>query len=243
MDIAVATCAILQYILHRLQDTSGVLAKLMDRSQVPSQHIQHVQRILIVVFVDLFLVMIDILLEIYQQVARHFGVVDNIVHGVEDAVDKSLGQFTHSSHLLLTNQLVLGIAEIGCAFLYDALQFDLVPLQPLQAISEQQIDHASKDDEVKHQHIPAHQQRIGNAEINGSDLRQFPISQLCLYGERKHTVWQIQELYILLVGPCTPTPPRRKKALIVQTVTIERLACQRCIIERIEEMQMSFVAI
>ena len=183
MDIAVATCAILQHILHRLENTSGVLAKLMYRSQVPSQHIQHVQRILIVVFVDLFLVMIDILLEIYQQVARHFGVVDNIVHGVENAVDKSLGQFTHSSHLLLTNQLVLGVAEVGSAFLYNTLQFDLVPLQPLQAISEQQIDHASKDDEIKHQHIPAHQQRIGNAEINGSDLRQFPISQLCLYGE------------------------------------------------------------
>ena len=220
MDIAVATCAILQYILHRLQDTSGVLAKLMDRSQVPGQHPKHVLRIRIVVFVDLFLVMIDILLEIYQQIARHFGVVDNIVHGVEDAVDKSLGQFTHSSHLLLTNQLVLGVAEVGSAFLYDALQFDLVPLQPLQAISEQEIDHASKDDEVKHQHIPAHQQRIGNAEINGSDLRQFPISQLRLHGERKHAVWQIQELYILLVGPCTPTPPRRKNALIVQTVTI-----------------------
>ena len=210
MDIAVATCAILQHILHRLENTSGVLAKLMYRSQVPSQHIQHVQRILIVVFVDLFLVMIDILLEIYQQVARHFGVVDNIVHGVEDAVDKSLGQFTHSSHLLLTNQLMLGVAEVGSAFLYDALQFDLVPLQPFQAILEQEIDHASKDDEIKHQHIPAHQQRIGNAEINGSDLRQFPISQLRLHGERKHAVWQIQELNILLVGPCTPMPPRRK---------------------------------
>ena len=100
--------------------------------------------------------MVDVLLEITQEVVRHLGVVDNIVHGVEDAVNEAFGQFTHRRHLLLTDQLMLGVTEVGCTFLDDTLQLHLFLLQPLQAIAEQEIDDKSNDEEVEHHHIPAH---------------------------------------------------------------------------------------
>ena len=53
---------------------------------------------------------------------------------------------------------------------------------------------------------------------------------------------QVQELHILLVRPLTPlTTTRAQDALTVQTVAIKRLSRQRCIVEGIEEMQMTLV--
>ena len=169
-DIAVAAGAVSQHLLHGFEDTGGVLTELMDRREVLRQHVEYIQGILIIILVDLLLVMIDVLLQVAQQVVRHLGVVDDIVHGVEDAVNEAFGQFTHRRHLLLTDQLMLGVTEVGCTFLDDTFQLHLLLLQPLQAIAEQEIDHKSNDEEVEHHHIPAHQQRIGDAEINGGDL-------------------------------------------------------------------------
>ncbi len=169
-DIAVAAGTVSQHLLHRLEDTGGVLTELMDRRKVLRQHVEYIQGILIIILVDLLLIMVDVLLEITQEVVRHLGVVDDIVHGVEDAVNEAFGQFTHRRHLLLAYQFVLCVAQVGGTFLDDTLQLHLFLLQTLQTIAEQQIDDISKDEEVEHHHIPAHQQRIGDAEINGGDL-------------------------------------------------------------------------
>ena len=51
----------------------------------------------------------------------------------------------------------------------------------------------------------------------------------------------LQELHILLVGPLTPLASQAHDAFIIQTVAIKRLSCQRCIVEGIEEMQVTLI--
>ena len=155
-DIAVAAGTVSQHLLHGFEDTGGVLTELMDRRKVLRQHVEYIQGILIIILVDLLLIMVDVLLQVAQQVVRHLGVVDDIVHGVEDAVNEAFGQFTHRRHLLLAYQFVLCVAQVGGTFLDDTLQLHLLLLQPLQAIAEQEIDDKSNDEEVEHHHIPAH---------------------------------------------------------------------------------------
>ena len=196
VHLHIAARAVFEHLLHGLEDASGVLPVLVDGAQVIRQHAKHVQGVLIIVLVDVLLIIINVLLEVSQQVIRHLGEVDDVVHGVQDTVDESFGELTHSGHFLLTYQLVLGIAQVvegflqtlrllldlvflpdnlvlltdnlGSALPDDALQLDLILLQPLQPVAEQAVDQQGEEDEVEHKHVPAHQQGVVDGEADGS---------------------------------------------------------------------------
>ena len=90
---------------------------MVYRVQVFCQHANQLLRILIVSLADVRLVVHDVGFEVVQQTDRHLREVDDVVHRVLDAVDESLCQFTHTSHLLLTYQLILGVAQVVEGFL------------------------------------------------------------------------------------------------------------------------------
>ena len=79
--------------------------------QVASQHTQNVDGVFVVLAVHLVLVVLDVCLNILDQSFGEFRKVIDIVQRVQDAVDKSLRQFTDGSHLLLTYQLILSIVQ------------------------------------------------------------------------------------------------------------------------------------
>ena len=116
-------------------------------------------------------------------------------------------------------------------------------MQSLQPVAEQQIDNVGKDDEIKRYHIPAHEQRIGNAETNGCDLGQFAVSQPGLYAEGERAIGQVEERHVLFVGPSTPLAIGAPDFLATQFVAILGFARERYIVEGIEEMQMALVTI
>ena len=198
--------------------------------------VKHVQGILVVFLFDTVLIVVNVLLNVIRQVFRHLREIDDKVHRVQDAVDESFGQLTHRGHLLLTDQLVLGIAKVGGALLDNLFQLDLVFLKFLQTVTEQQPYQEGKNDEIEHHHIPAHQQREGDAEADGCHLRQFAVGQFGLYAESKRAVGQVQECHVLLLTPGTPLALATQDVLVTQLVAIQSLACQWSIIEGIEEM-------
>ena len=61
----------------------------------------------------MLLFVLDVGFEVFQQSARQLGEIIDIVHRVEDTVNKTLGQLTCGSHLLLTNQLMLGFFQVS----------------------------------------------------------------------------------------------------------------------------------
>ena len=111
----------------------------------------------------------------------------------------------------------MGIAEVGSSFLDNLFQLDFILLQPFQTIAEQLKDNVDEEDEIKHYHVPAHQQRIGNAELNSFHLRQFAVGQLSLNAEGERAIRQIKEIDVPPVAPGTPL-------VVIQLIAIEGLA-------------------
>ena len=108
--------------------------------QVTTQHTQNVDGVFVVLIVHLVLVVLDVRLNILDQSFGEFRKVINIVQRIQDAVNQTLRQFTNGSHFLLSNQFILGIAEVSRALLNDTLQPVLFHIQTVQSIAEDSID-------------------------------------------------------------------------------------------------------
>ena len=80
-------------------------------------------------------------------------------------------QLTNGSHLLMFNESLLCTPHLGCPFLHNLLQTDLIPLQVTHSQTEHEIDQRAHQQNIQQVHIPAHIEGIFDIEINGYDLR------------------------------------------------------------------------
>ena len=106
---------VFQQLLHRLQGSRGVLPVLAHFLQIAFQHVQHVHRVIIVLFIHMLFLVLHIGPDVTYKAFRQFGEVDDVVQRVEDTVYESLRQFAGRRHLLQSH-------DLRRAFLHDFLQ-------------------------------------------------------------------------------------------------------------------------
>lgn len=240
-DISSGT--VLQHFFHSLEDAGGVLSVLVDGLQVLCHHADDVGRVLVGVLVHNNLAVVslrgavlDVVPEVVEQPDGHLGEVDDVVHGVQDAVDESLGELTHGGHLLLAYEFVLSVAQVSGTFLDDVFELDLVALQFHEPVAEEDVHQPADDEEIKYAHVPAHVERRGDGECYGGYFRKFAVGQLCLHIEGERAVRHVEELDGLFLAPCAPLA-------VVHAVAVEGLAGQWGIVEGVDEAQVALVAV
>ena len=119
----------------------------------------------------MLLLVLDVGLHILYKSFGEFGEVIDIVQRVENAVDESLGEFTHGSHLLLLNELFLGALHFGRTLLNNLLKHDLITLQGAHTPNGYAIDQKTCQNKIEQIHVPPEVERGEDLEVDGDNLR------------------------------------------------------------------------
>ena len=113
---------------------------LTNLFQIACQHIEHIHGVFVVLFVHVLLFILDIGFDILHQSLGELGEVVDIVQGIQNTVDQSLGELTHSNHLLLLNELILGTLHLSRPLLDNLFQKHFVSFQLSHAQLGNDID-------------------------------------------------------------------------------------------------------
>ena len=170
---------------------------LADFLEVALEHVEHFNGVLVVVWVHVFLFVLDVGLHVAHQSLRELREIVDVVEGVEDAVDESLGEFTHRGHLLQTD-------NFGGAFLYEVLQPLLILLETAQTELEECVDDDGRQDQVEEYHVPSEVEWCGDAEVDADDVGLLSESVAGLYLEDEFAVGEVAELFAGVEFPWRP---------------------------------------
>ena len=200
-------------------------------------HLTDLLQILVRIGINLVGYLLQILLHIFQQTVGKMGEIDDVVHRIQDTVDQSLCQLTHSSRLLLSDQLLLsGIQLLQCLLEPLRLLRDLIPLcpdlarallhdllQPQRLLPQfigtplEEGGHQSdKEQEIAQQTVPL--------PIEGFLDDKGKTADRCLPAKRIHgldvkDVGAIQEIRVFLFMPLLPRTPVRLIPLQIIGIT------------------------
>ena len=218
-----ASRAVFQHLLHRLQRARGVLSVFAHLLQIAREHVEHIDGVIVVLFVHVLFLGFHVVLHILHKTLRELGEVVDVVQRVQNAVDESLCELTGSCHFFESH-------HFGRAFFHKFLQSCVLVSQPAQSQLEECTEEQSEQQQIQDNHVPPVVERRVDVELNARDVGDVVQRHSGLYGEGVVAVCEVHEGCRRVGAPTAP-------AAVVQSVAVEGLEGNGRQVERERNLQ------